>query len=273
LAASLSGGDPIKIWDAATGRHLATLEDSQGLSNGLVFSPDGRQLASALGDDVHLWDFAMSPKLTIFQGRESVSVRSLAFSPDGRRLAFGSDDRTIQVFDLGSHRLLGTLQGHSGPVTSVRFSPDGKRLASGSEDLTIRLWDLATSQTEATLFGHQETVTSLAFTPDGRRLASSSADGTIRYWLTSLPKSLQSVQTRAESFAKIYQASLQELRYRSVELDFEPIEDPIETLPSAFRRPRPLDQEPLEWLLEVGETLPQEPVGSFPSRAVLFQKY
>jgi WD40 repeat protein len=271
LAANVFG-DPIKILDTVTGKTLVTLEDSRGSSNSLVFSPDGRQLASALGNDVHLWDIARAKKITIFQGRES--ARSLAFSPDGRRLAFGSDDRTIQVFDLGNHRLLATLQGHTGPVFSVKFSPDGQRLASGSEDRTIRLWDLANYQPEATLFGHQETVTSLAFTPDGRRLASSSADGTIRYWLTSLPESLQSPQTRADSFAKIYEASLQELRYRPDELDFDPIEDSIDETPSfAFRRPRPLDQDLLEWLLEVGEALPKEPVDSFPSRAVLFQKH
>jgi WD40 repeat protein len=70
----------------------------------LVFSPDGKILASGSFDDtVRLWDMANPatphPLGQPLKGHTS-RVFSLAFSPNGDILASGSEDKTLQIWAL-----------------------------------------------------------------------------------------------------------------------------------------------------------------------------
>jgi WD40 repeat protein len=116
------------------------LEDT-GWVFGVMFSPDGRQLASASADrTVRLWDPASSQPTLTLQGHTDW-VTEVAFSPDGRQLASASADGTVRLWDPASGQPTATLQGHTDSVNGVAFSPDGRQLASASGDHTVRLWD------------------------------------------------------------------------------------------------------------------------------------
>ncbi len=257
--ASASLDRTIQVWDVDSAQSMATLQGHSATVLSVAFNPDGSRLASgSLDRTIRVWDVASGQSIATLKGH-SGEVLSVAFSPDGRRLASASSDRTIRVWDVASGQSMATLQGHSGEVWSVAFSPDGRRLASGSLDRTIRIWDVASGQSVATLQGHSSPVVSVAFSPDGRRLASASWDQTIRFWFASFPEALASPKTRADAFEKICRASLHVLRYRPTELDFEPIPDSEYREIPEVDRPRPLDKDVLEWLLEIGEKLPKEP--------------
>jgi WD40 repeat protein len=66
----------------------------------IVFSPDGRTLASAGHEGmVHLWEVATGRERHIFAGHTG-QVGLLVFSGDGRRLASNSEDMSVLVWDL-----------------------------------------------------------------------------------------------------------------------------------------------------------------------------
>jgi WD40 repeat protein len=76
----------VRLWDAATGAALQTLEGHSRYVTSVAFSPDGRQVVSGSDDrTVRLWDAATGAALQTLEGHTS-SVTSMAFSPDGKLL-------------------------------------------------------------------------------------------------------------------------------------------------------------------------------------------
>ncbi|MEH2198225.1 WD40 repeat domain-containing protein, partial [Nostoc sp.] len=131
-----------KLWDVSTGKAIKTLTGHSSSVNSVVFSPDGKTLASGSYDKtIKLWDVSTGKAIKTLTGHSGL-VYSVVFNPDGKTLASGSDDKTIKLWDVSTGKAIKTLTGHSSWVFSVVFSPDGKTLASGSDDKTVILWDL-----------------------------------------------------------------------------------------------------------------------------------
>lgn len=175
--ASASADNTLRLWDATTGKELASIPFSAGVAH-VSFSPDSKLLASASGNTVRLLDSATSKELAILQGHTGL-IRHVAFSPDGRNLASASADKSLRLWDVANCKEVAVLQGHTDRVSDVVFSPDGRHLASASADSTVRLWDAAGN--EVRVFRHNERVFQVAFAPRGHCLASS-GDKTIRLW-------------------------------------------------------------------------------------------
>jgi WD40 repeat protein/serine/threonine protein kinase len=130
----------VRVWDAATGELVRSIEGHTDTVSSVCFSPDGQRLATASYDrTVKVWDLGTGQEVHSLKGHTH-PVFSVSFSPDGRCLASAGDDRTVRVWDAATGQQFLCFKGQTGVVTSVAFSPDGQRLASASWG-TVKVWD------------------------------------------------------------------------------------------------------------------------------------
>ncbi|MBW4595678.1 MAG: CHAT domain-containing protein [Brasilonema angustatum HA4187-MV1] len=167
--------------------------------NGTSFSPDGKILATASGDNtVKLWDIATLKEIKTLTGHTN-SVNGTSFSPDGKILATASFDKTVKLWDTATGQVIKTLSGHTNPVNGTSFSPDGKILATASFDKTVKLWDTATGQVIKTLSGHTDSVNGTSFSPDGKILATASVDNTVKLWDTATGQEIKTLSEHTDT--------------------------------------------------------------------------
>ena len=163
------------------------VEGVGGSQLSMVFSPDGRTLASGNIFAISFWDMTTHPPVRQSSnsgGLDLYRVSSLAFSPDGKTLISADEDQII-LWDATSREPIieEPFEEHSDTVNSVAYSPDGKTIASASDDHTIILWDVTTQQSIGEpLTGHSGPVNSVTFSPDNKILASGSDDNSIILW-------------------------------------------------------------------------------------------
>jgi WD40 repeat protein len=176
----------VRLWDLHNGTLLATMRGHQNRVGSVVFSPNGKCLASCSQDQtVRVWNTTLGERfgtpVAVLLGHTSHVARA-DFTPNSQRLVSASSDGTLRLWNLGDGTLISVLRGHDQGVEACALSPDGVRLASASFDHTVRLWDLKAVESDAVLRGHNNYVYDVAFAPDGVHVASAAWDNSVRIW-------------------------------------------------------------------------------------------
>jgi WD40 repeat protein len=168
-------GDPLPA--GAIARLGSSRLKHAGCAYALVYSPEGKWLASGGADKViRLWDADTGKPGLRLAGHED-TIYSLAFVPAGEGkpatvLVSASDDKTIRFWDLTTGKELAYRIKHPGVPWTLAISPDGKRLASGGTESSIFLWKVEDGKEVRRWKAHQGGVVSVAFAPDGKTIAS-----------------------------------------------------------------------------------------------------
>jgi WD40 repeat protein/serine/threonine protein kinase len=165
-----SEGGAVKLWDAATGRPIASFTGHGAAVRCVAWSPRGDCLASG-GDDesIRLWN-VHTRQHTSLAGHGG-HVAALAWSPDGKWLASGSEDGSVKLWDPATGSLRQTLSAGN-HVNAVCWSGDGSRIfACGRNDMTIA-WDFASSgKLWSNVIEAGEDLITVTCSPNGRELA------------------------------------------------------------------------------------------------------
>jgi WD40 repeat protein len=189
---TISPAKELVVWDAISGKKIASLPEFQDPVTLVAFSPDGSQLivTSDLSSTATLWDLETGKKLFDLIGHTQ-PLYNAVFSQDGKRLATVGKDGTAIVWGVQTGKRILTLPGHSASVQAVVFSKDGTRLATGSVNGSVKVWDIAPGPTVGqellNLSGYSSYIYTVDFSSDGKTIAASSfADGITRVYVLQL---------------------------------------------------------------------------------------
>ena len=171
----------VQVWDANTGRNLASFHLSSPVSDtGLFWTPDGTHIVTSGDKEVNVLDVSTQRIVLKVIPTKIGLLPVWALSPDGRRIASLSGTDTVQLWDAVTGRKLNVYQSPGESLKVVAWSPDSRSIATGSTDGTVRVW--YADRSPRTYHSDSSAVLTIAWSPDGKSIATSNLDGSIWVW-------------------------------------------------------------------------------------------
>lgn len=135
LLASGSWDNSVKLWDAATGKNLATLTGLELGVTAISFNPTGTILAATDGEEVRIWNTTRYKEILSIESPTPITqdaITAVAISPDGSFLATMYEKGKIVLWNTTTGKQLSSFQpdNQQGGYESgtVSFSADGQTL-------------------------------------------------------------------------------------------------------------------------------------------------
>ncbi|MBN1570792.1 MAG: WD40 repeat domain-containing protein [Acidobacteria bacterium] len=210
-AACKNAGDQItrlrmlSTWDTANGKLVRRRKQPDPQLNIVVFSPDGKQIATGQQDQlVKIYDAATLNRIHAFPNPSGVQrlgdsykpgTTALAYSPEGKWLLAGSDTGPVWLLDTSGKKPLQVLrkvevldydplnpnQELGGTIIAALFSQDGKRAYAVTSTGRVLIWDTL-SWTKLREIQTYPGESAAALSPNGKVLAIANLDGAIRFY-------------------------------------------------------------------------------------------
>lgn len=185
-----------RLWDVASGNPISRMgaarpglrvdswsvsESHGGYVCSLVFSPDGKMLASGSGDQtIRLWDTdGLRPLRTLLGHKNEVS--SLAFLPANQRLVSGCKDGSVLVWDTAASRRTSSHVRLSSNLMAWSFATNNQTIFTCDRHGRVAQWQ-GSYLAEERLFEMGTNVAQAAFLPHRSIVLARLSDGNIQVW-------------------------------------------------------------------------------------------
>ena len=178
----------IVFFDVNSGELLHSIEVEKGFKRKVVFSPNGKLIATyGARVSTRMW---YTDTLKEISPPQIDNVNELVFSPDSKQIALhhteGIELCSVMETEIKQLKTVKShTQKHQFYPYAILFSPDGKYLLEATTswlEYPIQIWDVEDGKKVASLNGHKQWIHALAFSHDGKILASGSSDGTVLLW-------------------------------------------------------------------------------------------
>jgi len=181
ILASAGMDGHVRLWHAAFGTEMLTLEGGGDWVEHVAWSPRGDFLATSAGRKLRLWDFRdpAAPGRLIREFVDSEStIADIAWKPGAEDLLASCGYNGLAFWSPTSEKRVRHLP-WKGSMLTLAWSPDTKFIATGNQDSTIQFWSLATGK-ELQMWGYPSKIRELAWDGRSRYLASGgSATGVV----------------------------------------------------------------------------------------------
>lgn len=148
----------LRVWDAATGKELISIEFSLEDSRLVTLSPDFRRaLAPRPGrrNEAVLWESEQGAESLSVSHADGARLTCAAFLPDGKHILTAADDRgskpywgddRVTIWDVATGESVQEISKGMGRVRNVEFLPDGRHMrvfssAEGGGSIA-NVWDM-----------------------------------------------------------------------------------------------------------------------------------
>jgi WD40 repeat protein len=174
-----------KVWDAMTGKQIASLEGDKRSVRTVAISPDGSIAVTASEDGTaRIWDVATGALLHVISvSREPIITA--AFFHNGAIVATGAENGTVREWDTAKGSLLKSHNGLSNSlrgqdtIVSLGVGQHKWHAVSSSQDGTIKVWDIGQGRE---LLRSGQGTSSYNISLDGKRFAAGFEDGAVHVW-------------------------------------------------------------------------------------------
>ena len=168
----------VRVFELLSGKSIRSFDTGIPMEK-LVFSPDGKWLATSYGSHLRIFDDAGKERHNI---RMKTSMLPMDFSPDGKFLYLADYTGNIQKWNpVSGERMASYPAPYHCSITQLAFQPDGKVMALGISAFAIHFWDITADKVIAPTGIPASVISDLTFLPHGELLVASE-EGMIAAW-------------------------------------------------------------------------------------------
>jgi WD40 repeat protein len=185
LIATFGNDEPVRVWEAASGRLIDALPP-RAKDSEIAWSPDGSRLFT-FGDDgrAQLWDLrAPKPstsRLVLGPARSPKAAKSVTFSPDGQRVILASGN-VVETWQIADQRRLASVEIPMQSQIAVDLSPSGLYALDRTLPTQLVVWDVARGAKLSSISGTLYSFEEVRWSSDDKHLISMPKRGRAVLW-------------------------------------------------------------------------------------------